>query len=198
MVSDKNTTKTKRPSKEAHIPLKDINDVIIFDATINAILERHGEQGAPGWLQRKMNVSSTDEERDELHERLQAADDAIRYLVDFLIKHHSDFPLIDVCKNTKNEIDRLHKAIKKAARKNKISMDRLEEGLIKEAVYKEYDDNIQSFKHVKREHLDIVYEFSGGQIKRDFRDSIIRKIIQEMNVNIKQIQKKISSFHKTS
>lgn len=66
---------------------------------------------------------------------------------------------------------------------------------MKEAVYKEYDDNIQSFKFVKREHLDIIYEFSGGQMKRDFRDALIRKIIKETEINVKNLQNKISCYY---
>jgi len=180
----------KAANKSKNILIKDEKGIIVLDALMNIILGTHN---ANGYLLRE--IPPDDIESYELWQRLHDADDTIRYLADFIIKYHTDFPLIDVCENSKNEIDRLYKAIKKAARKNKTSLESLAKGSMKEAVYKEYDDNIQSFKFVKREHLDIVYEFSGGQMKRDFRDALIRKIIKETEIYVKNLQNKISCYY---
>jgi hypothetical protein len=191
MTSKTSTNKKlNAANKSENISIKDERGVIVLDALMNIILET---RGAKGYLLR--NIPPGKIESYELWERLHDADDTIRYLTDFIIKYHTDFPLIAVCENSKSEIDRLYKAIKKAARKNKTSIEGLAKGLMKEAVYKEYDDNIQSFKFVKREHLDIIYEFSGGQMKRDFRDALIRKIIKETEINVKNLQNKISCYY---
>jgi len=191
MISKMSTNKSlKAANKSKNILIKDEKGIIVLDALMNIILGTHN---ANGYLLRE--IPPDDIESYELWQRLHDADDTIRYLADFIIKYHTDFPLIDVCENSKNEIDRLYKAIKKAARKNKTSLESLAKGSMKEAVYKEYDDNIQSFKFVKREHLDIVYEFSGGQMKRDFRDALIRKIIKETEIYVKNLQNKISCYY---
>ncbi len=90
------------------------------------------------------DVSSDEIETYELWQRLQDADGAIQYLVDFIIKHHSDFPLMNICNNAKDEIDSLYNAIIKTAKKHKKSILRLEPDQIEKIVYQEYDDNIQS------------------------------------------------------
>ncbi len=187
------TSKNKKlneANKSENVSIKDERGIIILDALMNIILKT---QGAKGYLLRDIPPDVI--ESYELWQRLHDADDTIRYLTDFIIKYHTDFPLIAVCENSKSEIDRLYKAIKKAARDNKTSIEGLAKGLMKEAVYKEYDDNIKSFKFIKREHLDIVYEFSGGQMKRDFRDALIRKIIKETEIYVKNLQNKIPSYY---
>ena len=186
----------KKPSKESKnskwfSSIKNEKDIIIAMAVMKSWLKMTNEKG---YLLK--DVSSDEIETYELWQRLQDADGAIQYLVDFIIKHHSDFPLINIYNNKKDEIDSLYNAIIKTAKKHKKSISRLEPDQIEKIVYQEYDDNIQSFKYIKRDHLVINYEFTGGKEKRDFRDAIIRKMIKEMYVNIENIQNKIPSFLK--
>ncbi len=194
MTSKTSTNKKlNAANKLENISIKDERGIIVLDALMNIILGTHS---AKGYLLREIPPDAI--ESYELWQRLHDADDTIRYLADFIIKYHTDFPLIGVCESSKNEVDRLYKAIKKVASKHKKSLENLPEGLMKEAVYKEYDDNIQFFKFVKREHLDIVYGFSGSQIKRDFRDALIRKIIKETEIYVKNLQNKIPVIMKNN
>lgn len=169
--------------------IKNERDIIIATAVMKRWLKMTNEKG---YLLRE--IPKDELEIYELWQRLQHADEAIQYLVDFIMKHHSDYPLIDVCKNTKDEIDRLYNAIIKAAKKQKQSISVFDQDLIEKAVYKEYCDNFQSFKYIKHDHLKINYKFTGGKEKRDFRDAIIRKMMEEMRANVKDMQNKIPSF----
>lgn len=191
MTSKTSTNKPlKAVNKSNKISIKDERDVIVLDALMNIIM---GTRSIKGYLLREIPPDAIDIY--ELWQRLHDADDTIRYMADFMIKYHTDFPLIDVCKNAKNEIDVLYKSIKRAAHEHKTSLEKLEKHLMKEAVFKEYDVNIQSFKLVKREHLNIVYDFSAGQIKRDFRDALIKKMIDTIGINVKDLKRKISCYY---
>ena len=114
----------KKPSKESKnskwfSSIKNEKDIIIAMAVMKSWLKMTNEKG---YLLK--DVSSDEIETYELWQRLQDADGAIQYLVDFIIKHHSDFPLMNICNNAKDEIDSLYNAIIKTAKKHKKSISR--------------------------------------------------------------------------
>ena len=192
MISDKSIIKSEEPSDAA--------ENIIFDCVINTILKSGNEQCSPGWLLRSMNVSSTDEERDELYDRLEAADEAIRYLMSFLVKD-SDIPLLHLIQKAAPEIDRLYAAIKNFVKSERtliteIAKSKKGRTAIQNAVEKEFDRHADKFKYVKREHLDISYKLTGTKELRYFYEKILLNVIKDQGMLVKAAQKKIETLRR--
>jgi hypothetical protein len=119
---------------------------------------------------------------DDLADRLERADNIIKYLVMLLIFSGEKIVPLRRIYEAAPEAERLYKAMKREATIKGVSIRGMSEKNRERAVREEYEGHKSDFKHLKEEHLRFSYNFQEGQEPRDFFGRMLEKYIESHDV----------------